>query len=35
MAAVLCQADPDCPEPVAADKSEVICGPCLLDKAKT
>jgi hypothetical protein len=35
MAAVLCQADPDCPELVAAEKSEVTCGPCLFDKAKS
>ena len=35
MAAVLCQADPNCPESVAAEQSEAAGGPCLLDKSKT
>jgi hypothetical protein len=35
MAAVLWQADPNCSESVAAEKSEDTGGPCLLDKAKT
>ncbi len=35
MAAALCQADPNCPDSVAAEKSEDAGGPCLFDKAKT
>lgn len=35
MAAVLCQADPDCPESVVAEKSENASSPCLHEKAKT
>ena len=35
MAAVLCQADPECSESIAAEKTEAAGGPCLFDKAKT
>ncbi len=35
MAAVLCQADPNCPESVAAEEAEGAGGLCLFDKAKT
>jgi hypothetical protein len=35
MAAVLCQADPNCPESVAAEQAEGAGSPCLFDRAKT
>ena len=35
MAAALCQADPNCHESVAAEKSEGAGGPCLFDRAKS
>jgi hypothetical protein len=35
MAAVLCQADHNCPESVAAEQAEGAGSPCLFDRAKT
>jgi hypothetical protein len=35
MAAVLCQADPNCPDSVAAEQAEGAGSPCLFDRAKT
>jgi hypothetical protein len=35
MVAVLYQADPNCPESVAAEQAEGASSPCLFDRAKT
>jgi hypothetical protein len=35
MIAVLCQADPNCPESLTAEQAEGAGSPCLFDRAKT